>query len=439
MANSPRPQTYDAIVIGAGVIGAAVGFELAKKGMKTLNLDKLPAAGYGSTGASCAIIRTYYSTIDGCAMAYEGVHYWRKWADYLGAPDERGIAKFNETGVVMVIAGGNDRMESVRRNMAAVGIAIEEWDGATLKEKLPIYDLARYAPAKRPGDPGFAEPTGGEVEGAVFFPDGGYISDPQLAAHNLQRAAEAQGGDFRFNAEVAEIRKSNGRVAGVTLADGTAIDAPVIVNVAGPHSSIINAMAGADAGMKIKTRALRHEVAHVPSPKGFDFEKDGYVVSDSDIAVYIRPEIGNHILIGSEDPECDPRDWVDPDDYNRDFTDQWTVQAQRAGQRIPTLGIPGQAKGVVDLYDVSDDWIPIYDKSDVPGFYLAIGTSGNQFKNAPVAGAMMAELIEACEAGRDHDADPLQFTLKHIGRTIDVGFYSRLREVNQESSFSVLG
>jgi len=432
-------NTYDAIVIGAGVIGGAVGFELAKKGLKTLNLDKLPAAGYGSTGASCAIIRTFYSTVDGCAFAFEGVHYWRRWADYLGAGDERGIAKYHETGVVVLTAGDGDRLALIRRNMAAVGVAIEEWDAATLRAKLPIYDLARYAPAKRPEDPGFAEPTGGEIEGAVYFPDGGYVSDPQLAAHNLQRAAEAAGGAFRFNAEVAAIRRKNGRVAGVTLNDGVAIDAPVVVNVAGPHSARINDLAGVAEGMKIKTRALRHEVAHVPSPKGFDFEKDGYVVSDSDIACYLRPEIGNHILIGSEDPECDPREWVDPDDYSREFSEQWTVQVQRAGQRIPTLGIPGQAKGVVDLYDVSDDWIPIYDASDLPGFYLAIGTSGNQFKNAPVAGAMMAELIEACEAGRDHDSDPLQFALKHTGRTIDVGFYSRRREVNRESSFSVLG
>ena len=432
-------ERYDAVIIGAGIIGAAVGFELAKKGWKTLNLDKLPAAGYGSTGASCAIIRTFYSTIDGCAFAYEGVFYWRDWASYLGVEDERGLAKYHETGVLVLTAGNGDRLGLIRRNMEAVGITYEEWDADTIKAKLPIYDLQCFAPAKRPEDPDFGAPTGGEIASAVFFPDGGYISDPQLATHNIQRAAEAKGGAFQFNAEVAEIRKQGGRVAGVTLRDGTAIDAKVVVNVAGPHSALINRLAGVEDGMKIKTRALRHEVAHVPSPKGFDFEKDGYVISDSDIACYLRPEIGNHILIGSEDPECDPREWVDPDGYSREFTDQWTVQVQRAGQRIPTLGIPNQAKGVVDLYDVSDDWIPIYDQSDLPGFYLAIGTSGNQFKNAPVAGAMMAALIEACEAGRDHDAEPLQLALKNTGRTIDVGFYSRRREVNQESSFSVLG
>jgi sarcosine oxidase subunit beta len=95
--------------------------------------------------------------------------------------------------------------------------------------------------------------------------------------------------------------------------------------------------------------------------------------------------------------------------------------------------------GVVDLYDVTDDWIPIYDRSDLPGFYLAIGTSGNQFKNAPIAGELMANIIEATQAGNDQDAAPIDFYLKYIDRSVSSGFYSRLREVNQNSSFSVLG
>jgi sarcosine oxidase subunit beta len=198
-------------------------------------------------------------------------------------------------------------------------------------------------------------------------------------------------------------------------------------------------MAGVEDGMRITTRALKQEVAHVPFPKGFDFERDGVVTSDSDVGCYCRPEIGNHILIGSEDPPCDPREWVDPDDYDRNFSEQWQVQVQRVAQRIKGLPVTSPLKGVVDLYDVTEDWIPIYDKSDLAGFYMACGTSGNQFKNAPLAGALMAELIIACQNGRDHDRDPLPFRLEHLGRTIDLGFYSRRREINPESSFSVLG
>ena len=45
-------ERVDAVVIGAGVIGAAVAFELSKRGYKTLNIDKLPASGYGPTSNS---------------------------------------------------------------------------------------------------------------------------------------------------------------------------------------------------------------------------------------------------------------------------------------------------------------------------------------------------------------------------------------------------
>jgi sarcosine oxidase subunit beta len=253
-------------------------------------------------------------------------------------------------------------------------------------------------------------------------------------------AAEAKQAEFLYRAEVSEILKKKGRTAGVKLADGSEIEAPVVVNVAGPHSFLINRMAGVEQSMKIKTRPMKQEVAHVPAPEGMNWERDGYMLSDGDIGCYSRPEVGNHILIGSEDPECDPLMWVDnPDDYDTNFTDQFKCMVMREAMRVSDLTIPNQYQGVVDLYDCSDDWIPIYDRSDLPGFYMAIGTSGNQYKNAPVAGVMMAELIDACEKGLDHDAEPFQFHMKYTRRNLNVGFFSRNREINKDSSFSVIG
>ena len=127
-------------------------------------------------------------------------------------------------------------------------------------------------------------------------------------------------------------------------------------------------------------------LAHVPAPEGLDFEGAGLVVSDNDIGVYCRPETGNYVLAGSEDPPCDPHDWADPDDFNRDFSDQATTQALRLAQRMGGLKLPNRMRGVVDLYDVTEDWLPIYDRSAIDGFYMACGSSGNQFKNAPGAG-----------------------------------------------------
>ena len=51
----------------------------------------------------------------------------------------------------------------------------------------------------------------------------------------------------------------------------------------------------------------------------------------------------------------------------------------------------------------------------------------------------MANLIEYCEAGNDHDENPMPLKLPYLGRTVNSGFYSRNREINLESSFSVVG
>ncbi|MDP7598187.1 MAG: FAD-dependent oxidoreductase [Acidimicrobiales bacterium] len=433
-------QRYDAVIVGAGIIGTAVAFELAKKGYRTLNVDKLPTSGYGSTSNSCAIVRAHYSTYDGVAMAYEGFGYWKDWSGYLDSDDERGHALYMQSGTVLFMLEGGHH-EKVLPLFDQVGVPYEVWDNATMAERVPFFEHGTHGDPTRPEDDRFwAEPEG-ELVGGLFTPDSGYVSDPQLATHNLQRAAEAKGATFMFQAEVAGVRQAEGRVTGITLADGTQVDAPIVVNVAGPHSFVVNKMAGVYDSMNIKTRALRHEVHHVPSPAGIDFESDGLHTSDSDLAIYVRPESGNNILIGSEDPPCDPQVWVDdPDDYDNVVSDeQWDAQVLRLARRMPSLGVPNEKKGIVDLYDESDDWIPIYDRTDLDGFYVAIGSSGNQFKNAPVAGYCMAELIDAVEKGHDHDADPLVVTGLFTGLEMNMGFYRRNREINPNSSFSVNG
>ncbi|MFI0400853.1 MAG: NAD(P)/FAD-dependent oxidoreductase [Thiolinea sp.] len=432
-------KQYDAIIIGAGIIGAAIGLELARRGWKTLSVEKLGAAGFGSTSNSSAIIRTYYSTLDGTAMAYEGYHYWRDWAKYVGVEDESGLAQFRECGCLVMKTEHNGYLEKAMQLSNELGIPYEELNAEQIQAWLPGSDLRLYAPAKRPDQDGFAEPTGGEIQGAVRWPRGGYVNDPQLATHNLQRAVEAAGGQFRFYAEVVEIRQANGRVCGVTLKEGEQIDTPVVVNVGGPHSSKINALVGLNERMKMSTRALRQEIPYVTPPQNFDYAKLGMITSDGDIATYSRPASGGMLLLGSEDPDCDAKEWVDADEMDRNLTEHAMTQIIRMAQRLPELGIPNQVRGVVEAYDVTEDWIPIYDKTDIPGYYIAIGTSGNQFKNTAVAGKMMATLITACEAGQDHDQDPVQYTMEYLGRTVSIGFYSRNREINQDSSFSVLG
>ena len=234
----------------------------------------------------------------------------------------------------------------------------------------------------------------------------------------------------------------SGRAEGVVLAGGAVLSAPVVVNVAGPHSSAVNALAGVLDDMTVSTRPQRKEVYHVPSPAGIDFERVGAAMADDDCGCYVRPEVGNNILIGSLELDMDDLEWLSTDeidDCSQDLTrEQWETHVLRFARRMPELGLPHQPRGIVGVYDVTDDWIPIYDRTSLDGFYVAIGTSGNQFKNAAVAGHCMAELISAIEAGHDHDADPLVVTGKHTGFDIDMGTFSRKRDLHG-SSMSVLG
>eukprot|EP01052_Picozoa_sp_SAG31_P003176 SAG31_NODE_120_length_23892_cov_10.545623_5_plen_89_part_00 len=61
LGTSPAARSdYDAIIIGAGVIGCSLGMQLARAGWRTLNIDKGPGAGSGSTGYSSGALRSYY-------------------------------------------------------------------------------------------------------------------------------------------------------------------------------------------------------------------------------------------------------------------------------------------------------------------------------------------------------------------------------------------
>ncbi len=93
-------KKYDAIIIGAGIIGCSIAYELSKKGWETLNIDKLQASGHGSTANTCAVIRVHYSTIDGTAVAYESYKYWKAWDEYIDVEDPSGLAIFHNRGVM---------------------------------------------------------------------------------------------------------------------------------------------------------------------------------------------------------------------------------------------------------------------------------------------------------------------------------------------------
>jgi sarcosine oxidase subunit beta len=425
---SPAHSTADAVVIGAGVIGASVALELARGGRRVIVVDKGAAPGAGSTSASSSIIRFSYSTLDAVLTAWESAAMWHHWADHLGHVDPDGMARFVRTGNLILCTEGYDG-STVMALWDDIGIPYERYDADELAVRFPTLDTGKYWPPKRIDDPAFADDASGRLT-AFFDPSAGFVDDPMLAAHNLAHAARQHGAELRLRTEVVRIDQAGGRVTGVTLASGERIDTPVVVNVGGPHSAIINRMAGVTGDMRVGHRPLRQEVFAVPAPPGWSLDDGAPIVADLDLGQYFRPQLGGTLMAGGTEPACDELHWVDdPDDYRDTPTlDVWETYMLRLARRIPELGIPHSPVGLAALYDASDDWVPIYDQSSLPGFFMACGTSGNQFKNAPLAGQYLRAIIDAQQAGVDHDVTPVQFTGPLTGRTIDLGAFSRRRE-----------
>ena len=436
-----REHPTDVVVIGAGVIGAAIAHELAAAGYAVAVVDKAGAPGHGSTSASSAIIRFSYSTRDAVALAWEAMHAWTSWPEHLARGRETSgpLARFLRTGMAML----DVPIAPVERQLALydeVGVRYERWDPDELARRIPGLDTGRYWPPKRIDDPGFAADATDRL-GAVWTPDAGFVDDPQLAAQNLASAARSTGARFHFGQSVAAVLREGDRVAGVELADGTRLSARIVVNAAGPWSGRLNALAGVGAEWNVAVRPLRQEVHQVTQPAGYGGDGIGPVLADLDLGTYLRGAPGDRLLVGGTEPECDPLQWVDDVDSVEPHPTPEVFDAQltRAARRLTTLRVPPRPQGIVGVYDVSSDWSPLYDRTELEGFFVAIGTSGNQFKNAPVVGWLMQQLVSAVDAGHDHDAEPLRVTLPRTGHALDLGAFSRLRRRNSASSGTVMG
>jgi sarcosine oxidase subunit beta len=424
-------------VIGAGIVGCAVGLELRRRGSQVTVVDRNGDVGHGSTGASCGIVRRFYSQPGMVAMAHESHAIWADWKAYLGPIDDD-LAVFHRPGMLFIPARVDEGVRGIVEEMKNAGIGVQLLSADEIAQRFPFLDLATQYPPKTVDAPDFFERVDERVEGAVFEEDAGYVVSPGLATQNLRLAAEREGVQFRLNHEVLKI-EAVGSGFRLTLSEG-ALEADAVVNVAGPHSAIVNRRAGVE--LPLETRPLRREVHAQANPL---FTEGGTaalpIVGDLNAGIYFRPETGGRdLIVGTTDPACDEPEWLDdPDDCNPSLTELYHQRhLLRLMKRFPEVRM-GPVRGIASLYDVTlRDWYPIVDRTDRPGYYVCIGTSGSSFKTAPVLGQLMAEIIHQSAAGRDVDRDPIRLDLPRTGLSVDSRFLSRLRNEIQ-STGTVIG
>ncbi|HET9911361.1 MAG TPA: FAD-dependent oxidoreductase, partial [Anaerolineales bacterium] len=100
---------YDAIVIGAGVIGASVAHNLSRRGLKVLILER-QSVGAGATGASSGLVRMHYDIEVDAALAWQSFQFFRNWRERIG-----GECGFHRTGFVQIVSP--DKNEQLRGNV----------------------------------------------------------------------------------------------------------------------------------------------------------------------------------------------------------------------------------------------------------------------------------------------------------------------------------
>ena len=411
------PHSYDVIIVGAGIIGLSIAWQLARRSsLKIAVLERGLGVGEGSTGASSAVCRFRYSLDEMVALAKDGINAYQQWQAYTGLSKPR--ASYNNEGVLWLPGDDRSWADTQHRRMASLGIATEVFNSNELRERFPGINPCSLAPNLQTGA---SHDCNGQVR-AYFEVDGGYM-DPVSAAQDLVDACRGAGVDLRFQTGVAEVQLEGERVSGVKLADGGSIAAPLVLNAAGPWCRDLYRAAGLQLNWDLKP--VRIQMLHRNRPA----EVPGHIPVTVDMAggIYFRTQnCGQQLIVGSVLEEDEREVVQNPDEFLQVPDSGFELEKLHVlHHRIPALPYHGQVTGYCGLYTVNlDDVHPILGPTDIEGFWVANGFSGHGFKLAPAIGSMIAQAITGAMCDFD-TAVPLTF-LAIDREPIDLGTKSVL-------------
>lgn len=358
-------QSYDAIVIGAGVIGSSVAYHLARLGAgKVLVLDR-SQIGSGTSTQSSGILRTHYSVIENVELAQRSWSVFNDFAGYLG--DEEASAGLVKCGYLISSPEG-PKLEPLRAALAgqvAMGIRVDLIDQAQASALLPI---AQFDDAALIG----------------FEPEAGF-ADAYLVATGFARAARRQGVKIMEGVNVERLLMEGGRVVGVETNQGTFHSHTVI--------STQNIWAGDIerwTGVPTPVKAERHAVLALEGPEAYSFQMPVFKDLGSPGMLYCRSYGGNQMLV-SEGTVGETL--AVPDNEQGDISMDYVVEVgEQVAERFPSFGEAGLASSWTGVYDVTPDWNPVLGRlPDVPGLVVGYGFSGHGFKLSPGVGLVLAQ------------------------------------------------
>lgn len=364
-------RTADVVIIGGGIQGASIAWHLSRLGVTNVVVLEKATLASGCSGRTGGVIRQHYSTPIVTEIARQARAFFATFDQEVG-----GHSGFVQNGLVLMV-GDKDRA-ALETNVAlgrAHGVPVRMIDAAEAKALVPGLDTAGAVAFAHEADAGYGDGHGTTVAFAAGARDRGVTVLQNTAAIGIQ--------------------VEGGRVAGVQT-PGETYATRTVVNAAGPWADRVAKMAGVDLLLKLELI----EEAVIRAPEGEPYPVRTPSVYDFVNGLSYRPEGDGQVMAEGNSYYKGP---LDPDGYPTQPSDAYIEDvAVRLARSMPRLEHGTARGGWAGLLEGSPDFHPILGAVDeVGGFLMCCGFSGHGFKEAPVTGRLVAEVIVDGRASLD--------------------------------------
>lgn len=356
----------EAVVIGGGINGVAIAYNLAKRGLKDVVLLERNFLASGSTGRCGAGVRCQWGTKMNCLLSKASIEFFENINEELGY---EGDCEFKQGGYLL-LATTEKEVDQFKKNIVlqnSLGIPSKFITTDEAKEIVPYLN------------------TDGIIAAAFCEKDG--HANPFIVVDAFANAARRLGVEINTFTKVTGIKTENGRVVGVVTNKGE-IETNRVINAAGGFSQVIAQMAGVD----IPNYSERHQIL-VTEPVNPVL---GPMVMSFSLNLYIQQTPNGSFIMGYGDPN-------EPHGYEMGSSwDFLEVMSKKAVSLLPPLKDLRVIRQWAGLYNMTPDRQPILGGyPGLQGYYMAVGFSGHGFMLGPITGILMAQYILGEETSID--------------------------------------
>ncbi|RNL63352.1 FAD-binding oxidoreductase [Nocardioides marmoriginsengisoli] len=346
---------YDVIVIGGGIAGVSIGYELSKSSRVCL-LEMESTLAFHTTGRSAATFLETYGGPEIRALTTGSRAFLENPPEYFESElmTPRPLLQFAKQGRGAVI-------EQLHADVLPL---VPDAELLTPDQVAEIFPLVAPGYVER----GMYEPGAMELDVAGLHQ--GYV-----------RGLRAHGGDIVKSAPVVGLTRGPESWT-VETADGERRSAATIVNAAGAWGDVVGELAGAKP---LGLMPLRRSIFMVRSPQGAD-SKDLPIFGDIDQSFYVKPEGEQFLCSPADETPCPPSDAkADELEIAR------AIDEINAATSIGVRSISTSWAGLRTF--VPDRNFVVGPDPEVPGFHWFVGQGGYGIQTAPAAAMAGAALV----------------------------------------------